>query len=60
MNTYLMALREILQGIKGICGDEISFFVMELELDLYYLTLERLNGITYNWSPVSLVAQNKE
>ncbi|KAJ5873461.1 uncharacterized protein N7473_013334 [Penicillium subrubescens] len=59
-NTYLMALREILQGIKGILGDQILLSVTELELNLYHLTLERANGIIYNWSPVSLLAQNKE
>jgi hypothetical protein len=55
-----MALREILQGIKGLLGDQILLSVTELELNLYHLTLERANGIIYNWSPVTLLAQNKE
>jgi len=59
-NTYLMALQEILQGIRRNRGHQILDSVAELELALYRLTLERPNGIVYNWSPVSLLAQNQE
>lgn len=59
-NTYLMALQEILRGIKRNLGHEILDSVAELELALYRLTLERSNGIVYNWSPVSLLAQSQE
>lgn len=59
-NTYLLALREILQGVKGILGSQTLLSVTELELHLYHLTLERTDGIVYNWSPVTLLAQKSE
>ncbi|KAJ5484096.1 hypothetical protein N7539_005892 [Penicillium diatomitis] len=59
-NTYLLALREILQGIKRLLGSQSLLSVTELELQLHQLTLERADGIIYNWSPVTLLVQKNE
>lgn len=56
-NTYLMALKEILAGIKrtGSCTDHTLFQSCEKGLDK--LITSRTDGLVYNWGPVSLLAQ---
>ncbi|WAO96185.1 Methyltransf-12 domain-containing protein [Fusarium falciforme] len=56
-NTYLMALKEILAGIKrtGSCTDHTLLQTCEEGLDK--LITSRTDGLVYNWGPVSLLAQ---
>ncbi|RTE84019.1 hypothetical protein BHE90_001457 [Fusarium euwallaceae] len=56
-NTYLMALREILAGIKrtSSCTDHALLQTCEKGLD--ELVASRADGLVYNWGPVSLLAQ---
>lgn len=56
-NTYLMALREILQGVKRRLAQDLLLSISELELTLYDLSGENTDGMVYNWTPVSLIAQ---
>ncbi|CAG7917985.1 unnamed protein product [Penicillium olsonii] len=58
-NTYLLALREILQGIKRILGQDLPLVIAEQELALYRLLLQNTR-VVYNWSPVVLLAQSQE
>ncbi|CAG8028543.1 unnamed protein product [Penicillium olsonii] len=58
-NTYLLALREILQGIKKILGQDLPLVIAEQELALYRLFLQNTR-VVYNWSPVALLAQSQE
>lgn len=48
MNTYLMALREILQGVKRRLAQDLLLSVSELELTLYDLSWENTDGSVYN------------
>lgn len=57
-NTYLMAIQEILHGIKRAYPESLTLFITEQELALSDMTREKAEGIIYNWSPVSLLAQN--
>lgn len=56
-NTYLMALKEIPNGIKrtGSCTDHALLQTCEKGLDR--LVTLRSDGLVYNWRPVSLLAQ---
>ncbi|KAJ5471346.1 hypothetical protein N7530_008703 [Penicillium desertorum] len=56
-NTYLMALREILQGIKRLLAQNMLLSITEQEVALYQLSLQNTRVI-YNWSPVVILAQN--
>lgn len=56
-NTYLMAIQEILHGIKRACPKSLTLFITEQELALSDMTGKKAEGIVYNWSPVSLLAQ---
>ncbi|KAE8343476.1 hypothetical protein BDV24DRAFT_161522 [Aspergillus arachidicola] len=53
-NTYLLALREILQGIRQSCPSEA---VIEHEIALQHLLSEERRSIVYNWSPTTLLGQ---
>lgn len=48
MNTYLMALREILQGVKRRLAQDLLLSVSELELTLYDLSWGNTDGSVYN------------
>ncbi|KAL5359074.1 hypothetical protein BJX96DRAFT_183536 [Aspergillus floccosus] len=57
-NTYLFGLRSVLKGIKRQSARESRPLINELEALLDQLCLENTKGIVYNWSPVSVLAQN--
>ncbi|KAJ5094349.1 hypothetical protein N7456_010210 [Penicillium angulare] len=57
-NTYLLALREILQGIKRQAPGDSLLSMTELEVDLAQLCLQNTKGIIYNWTPLSILARN--
>lgn len=57
-NTYLMALREILQGAKKRLAGQSLLSIVEHEQVLYHLSTHNTVGFVYNWSPVTLLAQN--
>ncbi|KAJ6151650.1 hypothetical protein N7470_007247 [Penicillium chermesinum] len=55
-NTYLMALLEILQGIKRILAHDSLLSIVEQELALHRLSSNNTEVI-YNWSPLAILAQ---
>ncbi|KAJ5513019.1 hypothetical protein N7463_002571 [Penicillium fimorum] len=55
-NTYLMALREILQGIKRSLVHDMPFSSTEQEVALYRLS-QNTKSCIYNWSPGIILAQ---
>ncbi|KAJ5086211.1 hypothetical protein N7532_010982 [Penicillium argentinense] len=59
-NTYLLALREILQGIKRILDHDLLLSITEQEVALYQLSSQNTDGFIYNWSPVSLLARRED
>ncbi|KAJ5345235.1 hypothetical protein N7452_003239 [Penicillium brevicompactum] len=56
-NTYLMAIQEILHGIKRAYSESLTLFITEQERLLSDMTRQKAEGIIYNWSPVSVLAQ---
>ncbi|KAJ5350000.1 hypothetical protein N7541_007727 [Penicillium brevicompactum] len=56
-NTYLMAIQEILHGIKRAYPESLTRFITEQERLLSDMTRKKAEGIIYNWSPVSVLAQ---
>ncbi|RAH81239.1 hypothetical protein BO86DRAFT_102959 [Aspergillus japonicus CBS 114.51] len=58
--TYILALRELTQGIKrGLSGD-ILLSVSEQEVALQCLATQQKEKIIYNWSPVTVLARSRE
>ncbi|KAJ5766036.1 uncharacterized protein N7511_003652 [Penicillium nucicola] len=56
-NTYLIALREIIQGMKRRLGHSLMISLTELEVSLYQISLHNTGDFIYNWSPVVVLAQ---
>ncbi|KAJ5850296.1 hypothetical protein N7455_010152 [Penicillium solitum] len=56
-NTYLMALGEILHGIKRSLARDMLFSITEQEVALDRLS--HTKSCIYNWSPVVILAQKK-
>lgn len=56
-DTYLLALREILQGIRRRIAHDLLPSVREQEVALDRLFSQNTGGVIYNWSPVSVLAQ---
>ncbi|KAG2421785.1 hypothetical protein HFD88_005761 [Aspergillus terreus] len=56
-NTYLLALQEILQGIRQSSSEEEGPTIMELESALHHLCSAERKEIVYNWSPTTLLGQ---
>ena len=56
-NTYLMALRVIIQDIKRQLAQNLLLSITELEVVLYRMTLQSTTGFIHNWSPVVVLAQ---
>ncbi|KAE8351606.1 S-adenosyl-L-methionine-dependent methyltransferase [Aspergillus coremiiformis] len=57
-NTFLLALQEILQGIKRRCPPNQHSLALPTHEDaLYLLSTEHRDRIVYNWSPVTALAQ---
>ncbi|KAJ5237744.1 hypothetical protein N7489_007835 [Penicillium chrysogenum] len=58
-NTYLLALREILLGIKRMLAQGLLLSVSEVEVALDRLCSTNTDGTIYNWSPISLLARKE-
>lgn len=58
--TYLMVLREFLQGFKNLPDLNIQCLAKEQEDYLDQLYLQYNDGVIYNWSPVSLLARKED
>jgi hypothetical protein len=56
-NTYLMALRVIIQDVKRQLAQNLQLSISELEVALYRMSLQNSAGFIYNWSPVVVLAQ---
>ncbi|KAJ5649244.1 uncharacterized protein N7484_002967 [Penicillium longicatenatum] len=56
-NTYLMALRVIIQDVKRQLAQNLQLSISELEVALYRMSLQNSAGFIYNWSPVAVLAQ---
>lgn len=56
-NTYLMALRVIIQDNKRQLAQDLLLSSTELEVALYQMTLQSTTGFIYSWSPVVVLAQ---
>ncbi|KAL5355030.1 hypothetical protein BJX96DRAFT_161496 [Aspergillus floccosus] len=54
-NTYLLALQEILQGIRQSSSSEEARAIMDHEIALHYLFSAERKRIVYNWSPTTLL-----
>ncbi|KAI9035793.1 class I SAM-dependent methyltransferase [Aspergillus affinis] len=57
--TYLMALQEILNGIKRTSSEDINRSVTEQEAVLQQMLGQAKSGMIYNWTPVSVLARVK-
>uniref|UniRef100_A0A1Y1KF25 Methyltransferase domain-containing protein n=1 Tax=Photinus pyralis TaxID=7054 RepID=A0A1Y1KF25_PHOPY len=55
-NTYLTAIGEIIEGIKRTASGPLRSTVQKAESSLSLL-LSQNNGATYNWGPISILAQ---
>lgn len=56
-STYLMALAEIFQGIQRNCPEGPSIVTTEHDKALHRLIRQCRNGMIYNWTPVTVLAQ---
>ncbi|KAF9888042.1 hypothetical protein FE257_009306 [Aspergillus nanangensis] len=56
-NTYLLALQEILQGIRKSCPSEKPQSIMEHEIALHHLFSVERKNIVYNWGPTTLLGR---
>ncbi|KAF5979421.1 methyltransferase [Fusarium coicis] len=56
-NTYLMALKEIFDGIKRTSSISGSSEIEACDVLLDKLICSRTDGMVYNWGPVSLLAR---
>ncbi|KAL5357094.1 S-adenosyl-L-methionine-dependent methyltransferase [Aspergillus floccosus] len=56
-NTYLLALQEILQGIRKSSSSDVAQATMEHEIALHHLSTAERKRIVYNWSPTKLLGQ---
>ena len=58
-DTYLLALKEILEGIKRMSPHNIGdYSTCPSEVALGHLLASHNNGLVYNWGPIAVLAQN--
>lgn len=58
--TYLMALAEILSGIKRTCAKDLTPVVSDCEETLAQLMQDTAGELVYNWRPVVVLAQKSQ
>ncbi|KAJ5114214.1 hypothetical protein N7456_002748 [Penicillium angulare] len=58
--TYLLVLREYINGFKKLPDLDIQQMAKEEEIALDQLYLQYSHGIVYNWSPVSLLGRRDD